>query len=299
MAFAPGLHAFPGGAVDPADLAADVEAPSSTEAHGALGGNVAPELAVALHRAAVREVEEEVGIVLEPSGLVPVALWTTPVFMSRRFATWFFVADVPAGAEPVFAADEVAGHRWLTPTDALEAMADGTVEMWVPTSSVLERLLAIAPASAADVAAAIRVGRLEAPGVVDETDSLILFAVSGAGALPGNPGATSILGLRDVVVVDPGDPSEPAIDVILRAAERRGGTIRAIVLTATDPDHAAGAEALAIPLDVPVLHAPGAGRYLPYATRELTERERLPVDIDLRVRVGASAAGRLEIVGGG
>ena len=52
--------------------------------------------------------------------------------MPRRFSTWFFVADLPAGAEPVFEPDEVAGHAWLTPSAALEQLAAGEIEMWVP-----------------------------------------------------------------------------------------------------------------------------------------------------------------------
>lgn len=298
MAFAPGLHAFPGGAVDAEDLVAGSATASADEAHRALGRNVPPELALGVHRAAVREVAEEVGISVDPAALVPVALWTTPVFMPRRFATWFFVADLPGAARPVFAAREVAGHRWLTPRAALEAMAAGELEMWVPTSAVLERLVTIGPAGAADVAAAIRIGRLRPPRIVEEAETVVRFAVSGAGALPGRAGETSILGRRDVVIVDPGDPSEPAIDAIRAAAGRRGATIRAIVLTETDPDHAAGAEALAIPLEVPVLHAPGAGRFLPYETRELADGERLPTDGDLRVHLGPSAAGRLQVVAG-
>jgi hypothetical protein len=69
-------------------------------------------------------------------------------------------------------------------------------------------------------------------------------------------------------------------------------------LTATDPDHAAGAEALAIPLELPILVAPGAGRHLPYATVELTDGDRLPADVELLVRLGPPGSGRLEIVAG-
>jgi glyoxylase-like metal-dependent hydrolase (beta-lactamase superfamily II) len=100
------------------------------------------------------------------------------------------------------------------------------------------------------------------------------------------------------VLVDPGDPSDAALDAIMVAVLRREGAIRAIVLTATDPDRAAGAEALAIPLGVPILVAPGAGRHLPYATRELADGERLPADVELRIRLGPPGSGRLDILEG-
>ena len=45
----------------------------------------------------------------------------------------------------------------------------------------------------------------------------------------------------------------------------------AIALTQVDPDHAAGAEALAEMLGVPVVAGPGGGRPLPYAVRELAD----------------------------
>ena len=77
---------------------------------------------------------------------------------------------------------------------------------------------------------------------------------------------------------------------------RRQGAISAIVLTRTDSDHAAAAEAIAIPLDVPVLVAPGAGRRLPYRTREVLDGESLPTDVDAHVRLDAPGSGRLEVV---
>jgi glyoxylase-like metal-dependent hydrolase (beta-lactamase superfamily II) len=98
-----------------------------------------------------------------------------------------------------------------------------------------------------------------------------------------------------VVVVDPGDPSEEAMRLIDETVERRGGSIRAVVLTAPDPDHAAGAEMLAIPHEIPVLVAPGAGRRLPYETIELREGNRLPADVPIRVWLGPPGSGRLEL----
>ena len=100
----------------------------------------------------------------------------------------------------------------------------------------------------------------------------------------------------DVVVVDPGDPSEDAIRTIVETVDRRGGRIRAIVLAGPEPDRAAGAEALAIPLGIPILVAPGAGRHLPYETRELGDGDALPADVGLRVRLGSAGSGRLGVV---
>ncbi len=292
MAFGPGLHVFPGGKVDPEDAAGDPDRDAGDD----LGGNVSATEAAALRRAAAREVAEEIGVRLEPSAvLTAIAHFTTPVFMPRRFSTWFFVADLPSGAEPVFEPDEVAGHAWLTPSAAFERLAAGEIEMWVPTTSALERLLETGARSAAEVADRVRLGRAEPPTVEAEDDGQVRIVCSAAGGLPGRRCVTTLIGRRDVVVVDPGDPSEDVIRLIEETVERRGGTIRAVVLTAPDPDHAAGAEMLAIPHEVPVLVAPGAVRRLPYQVVELGEGDRLPADVAIRVRLGPPGSGRLEL----
>ncbi len=294
MAFGPGLHVFPGGRVDPED------ADGPPAAAGDLGGNVSPADAAALRRAALREVHEEIGVRLDPAAvLAPIAHFTTPVFMPRRFSTWFFVADMPAGAEPVFEVDEVADHAWLTPSAAFDRLAAGEIEMWVPTTSVLQRLLEIDVRSAADVAQRIAFGPVAVSVVTEETELVVRMAFGAAGGLPGRRCETTILGRREVVVVDPGDASEEAIRLIEETVERRGGTIRAILLTSSDPDHAAGAELLAIPHEVPVLVAPGAGRRLPYEVLEVGDDDRLPSDVDSVVRLGEPSGAILKVVSAG
>lgn len=306
MAFGADLHVFPGGKVDPAD--ADPEnsnrsVRSAADAADVLGRNEAPGAALALHVAALRELTEEVGVELDPGHrlrtdlLVPIAHWVTPSFMPRRFSTWFFVADLPDGAEPVFEADEVVAHRWVTPSAALDQMASGEIAMWVPTTSVLQRLIESGGRSASDVGRAIRVGPTAPPRVVSADLGRIQFAFGAAGGLPGRAGETSLIGDRELVLLDPCDPSDAALDMIHAAVRRRGGAIRAIVLSRTDPDHAAAAEALAIPLELPILVAPGAGRHLPYETRELAEGEALPSDVNVRVRLGPPGSGRLTVEG--
>ena len=59
------------------------------------------------------------------------------------------------------------------------------------------------------------------------------------------------------------------------AAAASGGEIAAIALTHVDPDHAAGAEGLALRLNVPIYAGPGGGRDLPYSVRELAGGQRI------------------------
>ena len=85
-------------------------------------------------------VAEALDLVLRADRLAPISHWTTPPIMPRRFDTRFYAAELPAGAEPSFEAEEVVDHRWLTAHDALEAMAAGEVAMWVPTCATLQQL---------------------------------------------------------------------------------------------------------------------------------------------------------------
>jgi glyoxylase-like metal-dependent hydrolase (beta-lactamase superfamily II) len=64
------------------------------------------------------------------------------------------------------------------------------------------------------------------------------------------------------VVVDPGDPSDEAADAIASVAAMRGGSIRAIAVTAADPERAAGGEGLALRFEVPLIGPAAAVRLL-------------------------------------
>jgi glyoxylase-like metal-dependent hydrolase (beta-lactamase superfamily II) len=168
--------------------------------------------------------------------------------------------------------------------------------MWVPTSSVLERLVETGATNAAQLGERLVVGPTAPPRIIEEGPTLVRLAFGAVGAVPGRQGNSTLHGRRELVLVDQGDPSDAALDAIAAAVRRRDGSIRAIVLTAPDPDRAAGAEAVAHPLGIPVLVAPGAGRNLPYETRELRDGERLLADVDVRVRLGPTGSGRLEVV---
>jgi glyoxylase-like metal-dependent hydrolase (beta-lactamase superfamily II) len=120
--------------------------------------------------------------------------------------------------------------------------------------------------------------------------------LSGAGGVPGRAVVTTLVGRRQIVVVDPGDPAEAASAAIGNAATRRGGLIAAIVLTDPSPDVAAGAEGLALTLDIPILAAAAASRVLPFEVRAVADGDRLPSDVPAIVRLDPVDPARLTIV---
>ena len=81
------------------------------------------------------------GLVLDLSALTPLSRWITPTAEPRRYDTLFMLAAAPQ--------DQVAGHdrvettdaRWLTPSKALQAAADGEMFLIHPTIRNLETLV--------------------------------------------------------------------------------------------------------------------------------------------------------------
>jgi len=180
-------------------------------------------------------VAEALDLVLRADRLAPISHWTTPPIMPRRFDTRFYAAELPPGAEPSFEADEVVDHRWLTAHDALEAMAAGEVAMWVPTCATLQQLEHVTGFD--EVVARITPGPEPAPRVVGERPGLIRIVLGAAGAVPGQTANAYLVGQREVVVIDPGDPSDAAADAILGAVAADGGRLVGIAVTHADPDH--------------------------------------------------------------
>jgi 8-oxo-dGTP pyrophosphatase MutT (NUDIX family) len=125
--FMGGAWVFPGGAVDAHEGEGD-------EAHRA---------------AAVRELEEEAGIGgVDPAGLVKFSRWITPAMVKIRFDTHFFLAPLPAGAEPRVDGAECVDLGWYTPPEALAAHREGRLLLVFPTIKHLEQLSSFASSAA-------------------------------------------------------------------------------------------------------------------------------------------------------
>jgi len=116
--FMGGAWVFPGGKVDPKDGTGDA----------------------GLRRAAVREVEEEAGVPLDPDGLVLWARWVTPAREPVRFDARFYLALLPVGAQVQPDPREVVEARWLTAAEALSHAAEGRLRVMPPTLRNLEIL---------------------------------------------------------------------------------------------------------------------------------------------------------------
>jgi 8-oxo-dGTP pyrophosphatase MutT (NUDIX family) len=139
---------FPGGSVDASDQLEDDDEGSA-------------------RRAAIRELAEEVGILLIEGGavsspplrgrqfhdwlgdeghgpavdsLVLVSRWVTPEPAPRRFDTRFYLAGAASTPAVRLDTNELVGHRWVTPADALALHESGEWPMILPTLAHLRWL---------------------------------------------------------------------------------------------------------------------------------------------------------------
>lgn len=131
---------FPGGRVDDEDVPEGFD-PADDLPH---------------RNAAIRELAEETGILLTPHGamaahtiegeataassLVLVSRWVTPEFSPRRFDTRFYLASCDDPPEVVIDDNELVGHAWLNPQEALSKTEKGDAQMVLPTISHLRWL---------------------------------------------------------------------------------------------------------------------------------------------------------------
>ncbi len=158
--FMGGVWVFPGGAVDAGEGEGDTA-----------------------HRtAAVRELEEEAGIGgIAPAALVKYSQWITPREVKIRFDTHFFLAEAPAGADPVIDGEEIVDHRWFSPAEALRAGEAGEIDLVFPTIKHLEQFSTF-PSAAALLAHAA------ASEVVPVLPKVIMGGETARVVLPGEPG---------------------------------------------------------------------------------------------------------------
>lgn len=139
--FMPKKYVFPGGAVDAADANVQLSEPIDPRSrHLLMLEKDAPEVTPeALAVAAIRELAEETGLVLERPGALRFFLRAiTPPGRPRRFDARFFLAPVEAisgGAEADFHdSDELSHLHWVTLDDV------HALDLVNVTAMVLERL---------------------------------------------------------------------------------------------------------------------------------------------------------------
>ena len=91
-------------------------------------------------RAAVRELEEEVGIKVLARDLRYLSRWVTPRVLPRRYDTWFFLTAIDAEIPVAPVSGEVTDALFVTPSTALAAHQAQQWKLLLPTLAHLRWL---------------------------------------------------------------------------------------------------------------------------------------------------------------
>ena len=162
MAFAAGALVFPGGRIDAEDRDAAAAFPDIEDAAARIAAvretieetGIAPAIVPAPGEAAVRALRDgierrrpfarllaEQGLELDLGALTPFARWCPNFRETRRFDTFFYLAEAPAGAaEPSAAAHEAERVFWASAAEILAEIDAGRARAIFPTRRNLERL---------------------------------------------------------------------------------------------------------------------------------------------------------------
>ncbi|HEY2738255.1 MAG TPA: MBL fold metallo-hydrolase [Thermoanaerobaculia bacterium] len=321
LPFMGGWHAFPGGGLSRSDAAVSVdghpagagEGPPAAGFPESLGGGAGgtpenqidhpgPDLLPGLVACALRELFEEIGLLLATPAPDPAALgaaqqallakeksfaeilaglgarldasrlvwagrWVTPPFAPVRFDNRFFLLEWPASEpiQPEVLPGELAEGEWIAPGAALARCRDEALAA-PPILHILEVLAQDGPEAGID--------RLRDPSETNlgplrriEMRPGVLMIPLATHTLP--PALTTnayLLGTEEAVLVDPGSPLDAENERLERALtvarDRLGRRVTAIWLTHHHQDHIGGVERLRRFLGVPVLAHPATAERL-------------------------------------
>jgi len=264
LPFMGGWQAFPGGGVERGDAAVALE---GEPFHPRPGRATSPspeileptdaDFAPGVVAAALRELDEEVGIRLDASRLTFAGRWLTPPFGALRFDNRFFLAEWRAGdGEPQPVPPESEHGEWIAPDAALAQVASGAAFAAPPVVHLLRVLGDEGPERGSDRFLDTSEANLGPLRRIELRPGVLTFPQAAATLPPASHTNCFLLGGREAVLVDPGSPFEEEnrrlVRALAAARDQLGREVVEIWLTHHHPDHVGGVEALRRALGVPV-----------------------------------------------
>ena len=143
MAFAASAYVFPGGRLDPEDYergqALDNEVINLASLSVRMSADPAQTRGLLI--CAVRELEEEAGVTVDPHALVLLDHWVTPEWEKLRYDVRFFITHMPKDQIAQPHGTEAVEARWISPSAAIAEADQGKILLMAPTRAALALLL--------------------------------------------------------------------------------------------------------------------------------------------------------------
>jgi glyoxylase-like metal-dependent hydrolase (beta-lactamase superfamily II)/ADP-ribose pyrophosphatase YjhB (NUDIX family) len=251
MMFQGGFFAFPGGQLDPNEVASVC---------------------------AARELFEEVGVRVDPASFIDVGRWVTPAFAPRRFDTCFFLAPCPPGEEARIMTDEHDFGEWIRPADALARWMEGRILMAPPVRHALQ-CLSEGLHNIEFRMKSVPWARGEATPEIDMLPGIGLVPLRTPTLPPATHTNCYVIGGDELIVIDPASPYEEEQAILDRVLEKRD--VKEIWLTHLHRDHIGGANHLKKQRGVKIVAHPITARDLQGVVevdRTFSEDERLELE---------------------
>lgn len=270
LRFFGGFWAFPGGKAAPDD--SDIVATAARELFEETGILLArqadgsfPPASPDFYQARLALIEgrlsfatwlAELGLHIDAGDFIPIGEITTPAFAPMRFATFFFVAHLPADQEAAILPGELSEGLWSTPAAMLERWRHSECLLSPPTVITLQavegRGAGEAPARLGPLFAALAAGQMHPIYFAPSVQMLPLLA---QGLPPVTHTNAYLVGAGPRYLIDPGadDPAEQRrLFDVLDAHQAAGHRLSAVVLTHHHPDHIGAAAVVAKRYGVPI-----------------------------------------------
>jgi len=303
VSFSRGYHAFPGGAVDPADAEIAIHGADGPEAQRRVsalrelyeetGVLLAPgaqdidqetidhQRRNLLDGAPFNQILEQLGVHLDANVLVPAGRWLTPPISPIRFDTFFYMAVVSSDVVATVIPGELAGGEWIEPAAALARWQAGTALLHPPNRHALSVLAGVGPE---DAAVALcnppHIGTDFVPKRIRFQRGILVHPMRTPTLPPAEHTHCYLVGTGDYVLIDPGSPWEDEqqhlIELMNELADE-GRRPQRIVLTHHHADHIGAARAIADRFNIKIAAHPTTAEKLGIVDEHLTDGDVIEI----------------------
>lgn len=203
----------------------------------------------------------DLGATLDASRLTYAGRWVTPAFSTIRFDARFFLLEWSQEEElqPEIWQGELDRGEWIRPAEAIQRWRRADVLLAQPNLHILRVLLREGPIRGLEH---LRPGGDEgpAPHRIEFRKEISAVPQRTHTLPPATHTSAYLVGVREMVLVDPGSGDGDQIERLKRAVQaagkRDGSIVKAIWLTHHHPDHVGGVNAMRRALGVPVCAHP-------------------------------------------